>query len=260
MIYMASSMKKINILIFTLFLIFIFSSFVFAEEESLGIIKQDTCVKLIQTCANCSYINFTAVLAPNNTVIAENLNTTKTGSFFFYDCLNATDIGTYIVNGIGDIENVLTIFSYTFTVTPDGTEPSTSQGLMYSFMMFILVILFSFCVVGAFKIEGKNEFDVGGGLIKINFNKYYKFALFFLSYLLLIFISFTTYQISLNFLFLTLASTIFYFIFETLYILLVPIFFIFVIVNLVKIILDSKLQDLANRHLKPYSGDRHKYG
>lgn len=247
---------KIKKLIILFVIILLFNIFVNAEQQNIGIKIQNSCIDLIQNCANCTYVNFTAVYSPNMTLLATNLNTTQTGSFFNKTFCNTSTIGMYIVNGIGDVDGIPTVFAYTFEITPDGTQPSTSQGMMYSFILIILLILFAFSTIGAFVIKGNNEFTLGGDLVQINFNKYYKIGLFFLSYLLLIFITFTTWQISINFLFLNIAASIFNFLFTVLIYLLAPVFVAFVIIGLVKIVLDVKLHDLASRGLKPYDGDK----
>ena len=239
-----------------LLMILLFLPIVTAQQETLGFKKQNSCVDLIQNCANCTYVNFTAIYSPDMTLLATNLATTKFGSLFNYSFCNTSMLGTYIVNGIGDINTAPTVFAYTFDITPSGYEISIANGMIYSVLLIIIMILFIISLVGAFSLKANNEYDIGGGLLKINFNKYYKMGLFFLSYLLLIFITFFAWEITLNFLFLSFAAKAFEIINTILWIMLAPVFIGFVAAALIKWVLDLKLQDLANRNLKPYLGDK----
>ena len=101
-------------------------------------------------------------------------------------------------------------------------------------------------------INTEHEYDLGGKLITLNYNKHIKFGLFFLSYLLLIFTIFTAWQITLNFLFLAFTSTILQIIHTILWIFLFPVFIGLTILSLIKIVLDAKIHELGERGLKEY--------
>ena len=113
--------------------------------------------------------------------------------------------------------------------------------------MFFLVV----CLYGAFTIDGKNEFSMGGDLIKVNFNKYYKGFLFLLAYLFSIFTSYLTWQVSAQFLFLDWGSVIFKTIHNILWIGFFPLMIILIIIGFVKWLADVELHKLAERGLKP---------
>lgn len=161
-----------------------------------------------------------------------------TGSYFaFYQC-NST-------NGLSGATR------YDFQVTPSGTIPSTAQALIYSFLILVSMFLVLISIYGAFAIDGKNEFSMGGDLINVNFNKYYKGFLFLLSYLFMIFTTYLTWQVSAQFLLLDLGTAIFKSLFNILLIGLPIIIFVLIIVGFMKWLADVELHKLAERNLKP---------
>lgn len=138
-IYGMLTMAKRGIFL-VLCMLILLSFSVYAEQQNLGTFKRYGCVNLIQTCANCTYVNFTSVLYPNSTqalgnVLASNL----TNSIFNYTFCSTNALGQYIVNGIGNPNWVDTIFSYTFYITPTGTKESNnpiSLGIVTFFLLF----------------------------------------------------------------------------------------------------------------------------
>lgn len=241
-----------NIILGMMFLLLI--SFVSAEQQSFGTHQKNTCIDLIQTCSNCTFINTTAITA-KGVVIIEDINMSRKGTRYNYTLCNTTTLGEYIINMVGDVDGINTVVAANLFITPSGDEFSTGQGILYSFLFVILVIIFIISSVSGYKLNGKNEIDMGG-LVQINLNKYLKIGLFFLSYLLLIFISLVTWKISEAFLFLTVVSTVFNFFFIVLMALLGPVFIAFVAYAIIKSVLDWRLDKLTKQGLKPYKGDK----
>ena len=94
----------------------------YAAQQSLGTFKQNSCVNLIQSCASCTYVNFTAYY-PNTTILISNEETSSVGGgIFSKEVCNTTSVGQYIVTGIGDVSGVDTIFSYDFEINSVGYE------------------------------------------------------------------------------------------------------------------------------------------
>ena len=117
------------------------SSFVVAIETTIGTKKLDDCIDLIQTCADCSYVNFTSYTRPNGTRIIIEAAGVKDAVSFTYNNCNITDkIGTWIIDGHGDVSGTDTVFSYTYEVTTTGNP--TPDG-MPMFQMGVLIIIFA---------------------------------------------------------------------------------------------------------------------
>lgn len=195
------------------------------------------------------------VVRPDSTILLQNVTMTNQGNFFNYS-LNTTQtsqLGVYDYYVECDTVPASSQVHYNdnFKITVSGTDPSTAQGIIYAILLFATMFIMVLCLYGAVTINGANEFELNK-IIKINYNKYIKQGLWFLSYLFLIFTVFFATEISTNFLQLTFISDTLGWIHIVLWIGLVPIFFIFVTFSLIKWLADLELQDLAKRNLKPY--------
>jgi hypothetical protein len=118
-------------------------------------------------------------------------------------------------------------------------------------MLFLTLFLTTLSIYGAFAIDGKNEFEMGK-IMKINFNKYIKQGLGFISYLFLTISTFFASEIAQRFFIDSFATGILVWIHKALWIAMIPIFIIFVTFSLIKWLADLELMDLAERNLKPY--------
>ena len=131
-------MAKLSVII--MLLLVTFSVFVSATETTIGYKKSNDCIDLIQTCADCTYVNFTSYTMPNGTRTINNWAGVKSGSTFTYNNCNLTNqLGTWIIDGIGDVEGTDTVFTYTYEVTPTGN--ATPEG-MPTFQMGLIIVIF----------------------------------------------------------------------------------------------------------------------
>ena len=127
-------------------------------------IKQNECVNLPQAYANSEYQNITIVQYPNGSYISINKEMTKDGSYFNYTFCHTSSIGKYIVNGIGDMDGVLTSWAYDFEVTSNGEKVSLSNIVLVLAFLIVAIIMF---VIG-------NSFENDKYIVKTSF---YIFAL-----------------------------------------------------------------------------------
>ena len=110
------------------------------SETDIGTKKQNDCIDLIQTCADCTYVNFTSYTMPNGTRNVIEVVGVKNGvSFTYNNCNLANQTGTYIVDGHGNVGGVDTVFTYTYVVTPTGNP--TPDG-MPMFQMGLIILIF----------------------------------------------------------------------------------------------------------------------
>jgi len=137
-------MKKTIYLVFLLF--FVIINGVFAVQETLGTFKNGECIDLLQTCATCSYVNFTSIVLPDSTIISGDFEGTKIGPTYNYTFCNTSMLGTYTVNGIADLEGTLDSFSYYFNINPSGTYINQGTATIFISVISILIILILVCV------------------------------------------------------------------------------------------------------------------
>ena len=140
---------------------------VVAADDSDFVVKQNTCLNLIQTCGLCTENNISNVLYPNTTQAMGLVEMEKDGGVYNYTFCSTDAIGTYVVNGVGDLEGdgVGVIWRYTFEVNPTGgLEKNTnifiifilvSTGLLlisFLFKNYIFAIIsgFSFLITGVY--------------------------------------------------------------------------------------------------------------
>ena len=146
-------MKK---LLLTLVLVSFLISFASAEIQTLGTFKLGEDINLIQTCANCTFNNITSILSPNSTEIIGTFQMTKVGSVYNFtlNSGNTTQLGEYIINGIGDLDGVNTIWNYNLFVTPSGAKRiNQGEGNTLFGIIIILVLVTIFFSISTMYIK-----------------------------------------------------------------------------------------------------------
>lgn len=137
---------KILLLVMSLILISLMMS-ISAETKTLGTYKLGQCVNLIQVCASCSYVNISSIFSPSsqNLLAGGGAMNLSAGGVFIRNFCNTTKIGQYIVNGIGDLNGIPTIFSYNFYITQTQINDSGSV-----FSMIAIFIIWAFIMIIGF--------------------------------------------------------------------------------------------------------------
>lgn len=158
-----------NLFIFLLFGLFLIS-FVSADV-SIGTVKQNQVIQLTQTCSNCTYVNLTSVLYPNNTyALNGQYAMTKTNENFNYTFTDTSALGEYIYTTCGDLNGINTCQSVRFEVTPSGTLFTNALSLPIFLPMIlvgVLALVFFLMVGFTEKKEYKYTFIIFGGIFVI---------------------------------------------------------------------------------------------
>lgn len=209
--------------------------------------------KLNSSNTNCSFLMFNNV----GTVISNgslsydsslkfwfyelNINETKNyGEFNYYVFCN-TSLGEY---------NHGYLLSH-FKITPSGYEGSLGEARIASLVILILLSLIVLCVVVGIVVDGRNEFTMGGDLVKISVGKYVKLACFLFGYFFFWLLTFFVWQTSKLFLLFASLTTILETIFILTSYLFIPFILIITILLIIKVILDAELHKLSKRGLRP---------
>lgn len=153
-------LKKPNQFFIFLFLSIFLISFAYAgfgyDNKNLGTFKLGDDINLIQTCSNCTFNNITSVLSPNSTQTIGEFAMTQTGTIYNFTLSsnNITNLGTYIVNGFGDLDGIDSIWSYTFILTQSGAEKiNQGEGIVLFGIILILILVTIFFLVATIFIE-----------------------------------------------------------------------------------------------------------
>jgi len=223
--------------------------FVVGEVQTLGTFKQGKALQLIQICDNCTYNNISSVLYPNGTIALTNSTMVRSGTSYTRQFNLTNDIGQYIVNGFGDLDGQITVWSYNFYINKAGSEFTTAQSIMYMFLMCVLLIFFAGSLYGFIRIPGKHRRGQMNQIIAINKMRYLKTGFFALAYLFLMWIIFLSWNISYGFLQLGALATSFYYLYRLMFAISFPLFALTVIIMVVMYINDKNLYTKLQRGL-----------
>lgn len=102
-------------------------------------VQAGECVSLPQTCTSCTYNNITTIVRPDG---IEDIyaSMTKNGDNYNYTYCNTGDVGTYVVNGFGDLDGEDTNWDFTFYTTYDG-KPNDPVTLSTRFFIWLIVLV-----------------------------------------------------------------------------------------------------------------------
>ncbi len=134
-------MKKIFLLlIMSVFLV----SLVSAECSLPNPVKQGETIELTQTCSNCTQVNLTKVIYPNQTFsLLGQFEMTKNGTNYNFSFSDTETIGIYFYTTSGDLNTIPTQQSCSFEVTPTGNKLDNPQSIIVIGLIFVLILLTS---------------------------------------------------------------------------------------------------------------------
>lgn len=160
-------MRSITRGLFVLLVGIFLCNIVYAQQQDLGTFKENEDAFLIQICSNCTFVNITTITLGDKSNVTFNVAMNKDGTFYSFvlDSNYTSSIGTYIVNGVHDLDGIHDIFNYRFKVTPLGLDQTTSQGIGsfgFLILMFSLMVVFGFI---GFKLLKTNWWILGIFLI-----------------------------------------------------------------------------------------------
>lgn len=231
--------------------IILFMSLSSAQVQTLGIFKTDSCVNLRQVCQNCTYVNITSVIFPDSTIAVGQVIMDSDGIGYNFTFCNNSQNGEYIVNGIGDIDGINTLWAYNYFVNPLGKIFTNAEAILYTIIFFIAFILFILCGAGGlFMPSGNKKDEMTGYIIAVENMKYLKILLLSFSYIMLTLMVYFGWMISFGYLSMPFLGNLFNFAFYGLLILMLPLFIIGVFVIISNAIRDSKISEMLSRGLK----------
>lgn len=215
---------------------------------TIGTVKKGDCINLYQVCENCTYNNISRILYPNKTIVTSNV-TMNNGddTFYYYNFCDTNDLGTYIVNGYGNLDGVKTTWVYDFEVTGTGFEFSQSRSIYFIAMLFILVIFFIGTIYLTFYLPSGNDTDDYGLIMGVNNLKYLKFALYGLAWGLLLAILFTSSNIALAYLGSEMFGDLLFALFKVMMVLSAPIVIVLTLFVFVNIFRDKETRRILER-------------
>lgn len=171
-------MKKIIILILILGMFLLVN----VSAYDLGAVKKDGCADLYQHCSDCSFINVTSIKYPNQTIIYLNVEMDKNGYDFTYNYCDNDQEGDYFYTVCGDPTNKESCKTFTYLVTESGVEITQQRASSSVALLGILFVLLLISLYALFTVE----------------NYIGKFALYWVSHLLFLLITFVGWQVGVE--------------------------------------------------------------
>jgi len=192
--------------------------------DNLGTFKQNDCVRIVQTCATCSYVNIAG------------------DGEWYYDFCNTSLIGRYDVRGKGDLSGTDTSFATWFDVNGTGYELTQQRTFIYLGLIGLLIFLFVVNIIVIPMLPSDNNRDEEGVLISVNQLKYLRPILYVTAYFLLMSIIYTSSNVALAYMGTTMFGSFLFMIFKIMFALALPMVFVWFIYLLHQAVTDKELK------------------
>ncbi len=245
-------MKKILLII--IMSIFLVS---FISAISIGPVKSGDSIELTQLCSNCTYVNLTQVLYPNNTyALLGEFSMTQNGTNFNYTFSDTNTLGNYIYSTCGDLNQIITCQSVNFEITQTGFTLETSESNLYIVILISTFILFLAFLYPAIKLPYSNKVEKDGSIRRIVRAKYLKLLSIWFAYGFLMWFLQTLNLVTVNFIKLTNLSNFITNIFTYSWGLSVTVTFVILTIGFVELWKDIVLSETIKRYGKAFTDGR----
>ncbi len=244
--------KTIFAIILAIFLVTtVFAQLTFKQSEEVDI-------KIV--CINAGFCTASAqcnvsIFSPTEKTILDGVQATQAASLAFYNItLNSTqteELGEYTVGGFCKDGSVTQIVDFNFDITKTGTELSTSRAILHFVLLIGVLGVFLLTLWGAIILPMKNPRGGLDEIVAVDFLKYFKLGLMFISYTLLVWVINLFLSISNNFLLLTQFNGFFTMIFVILRAFMWPLFITMWVVFIILAWKDLRLIKLLERGFTP---------
>ena len=132
--------KILLILIMSMFLVSLVSA-----ECSIETVERGTTIDLYQSCTNCTQVNLTTIIDPNNqAVLLGQFEMSANGSNYNYTFSDTNTLGTYVYYSEGDLNGIKFSQPCSFEVTPSGNSGNANM----VFFILIIFLLYGITLLG----------------------------------------------------------------------------------------------------------------
>ncbi len=222
----------------------------FVSADSIGSFQLDVDnVEIYQTCNNCTYCNFTRVMAPNNQTILSNLVALEDGTYYYYLISkgNFTESGDYIYTyNCGNLLEKET-GSIEFTISYTGKELDDQQVTIYLGAIFVLIFFFILIVLLINKLPSKDSTDESGIILQVSNLKHLRPVLWGISWGIILALMFIIANISIAFLPTGMIGGLFFSLYTIMFwitIVALPVWLIWIFVNIFR---DKEVKSMIER-------------
>jgi hypothetical protein len=111
-------------------------------------LTQGLCGDLSQTCTNCTFVNITSILYPDNVKHMTNYAMVQNGTEYTYNFCDTALSGDYSYNTLGDPDGILVSQPVSFKVSPTGVnQNSILENPLLLILVFISLVLLILAIV-----------------------------------------------------------------------------------------------------------------
>lgn len=217
--------------------------------DNVGVGKQNQNFTFCQTCSDATYITISTIQLPDRTVLPINTNMTASGSSFCYNITTTSQLGRYDITGLSNgCENTYATY---FEITYSGGELSTGNSIFYAVLIVLMILLLAGTLYGTTKLPDSDEKGDDGRIMSINWLKYLKAPLMFVSWMIFIAILYISSNLAFAYLGEQLFAKIIFVLFRICFGITPIIVIVWVISFFVQFFKDKKFQSLINRGIFP---------
>jgi uncharacterized membrane protein len=184
-----------------------------------------------------SIVDFQPMTANTNT---QTYNYTVSGNL-----LNLTGIYPYDITCVESPLNATESFS--FELTNSGKEFTVGQSILYIFLLILSIGVFVLLIFLYFNVNLQDKLDINGEVLEFNTNKHFKLLFGSLAYMMFVWLTYLTWNISHTYLELSAGSNFFYPLFRISLTLLFPIILVTGILMIVQVVRSKKLNKKLER-------------
>jgi len=158
--------------------------------------------------------------------------------------------GTYCYDITCSVSGINSTQQFCVEVNPDGKDYTTAESITYIFVLLLTVSIFFFFIWGAMKIDTTPRINEYNELVKVNWNRHIRNLLIVTCYLMFVFITYITWNISFAYLDLPSVGNFFVFLHRYSFALMWPFLAVYIILTFVLFIHDKKLQGLIDKGIR----------
>jgi hypothetical protein len=237
-----------NYLFILIGIMFLFS-LTFVSAESIGEFRLGDNVQIFQTCNNCTQCDFTRVIDSDKQIILSNIDTTKDGTFFYYNITspNFTKVGdySYCYNCGNLVENSTGCIDFKISYTGDSLNGVSMNA--YFMAIFILIFLFGIILLSVRQLPNTDSTDEEGTILQVSNLKHLRPVLYGCAWACILGLLFTVSNITLAYLPTYMFGNLFFNIYTICFwmtIVAMPLWFIWIFVKVFK---DVEMKKLIER-------------
>ena len=233
-----------------LFIILLVGTLTLVSADSIGSFQLGVDnVQIYQTCNNCTSLNFTRVMSPNNQTILTNLTGVQDGTYYYFDILkgNFTKNGEHRYCYVASNPITSKTGCLTFDISYTGQQLTEQTATTYVLSIGVLIFFLIGIILLISKLPTRDATDEEGTILQISNLKHLRPVLWGISWGIILAILFIVGNVTLAYLPTTMVGDMFMRIFFIMFALTIPGLFLWLIWIFTGIFRDREFKQMIER-------------